>query len=53
MLLSGEGGIGKSRLSAALMEHLAGETHTRLRYFWLGASKDMVFVGAPLASLAG
>ena len=33
MLLSGEGGIGKSRLTAALLEHLANEPHTRLRYF--------------------
>ena len=33
MLLSGEPGIGKSRLTAALIEHLAGEPHTRLRYF--------------------
>jgi class 3 adenylate cyclase/tetratricopeptide (TPR) repeat protein len=33
VLLSGEAGIGKSRLSAALMEGLAGEPHTRLRYF--------------------
>jgi hypothetical protein len=33
VLLSGEAGIGKSRLTAALMEHLAGEPHTRLRYF--------------------
>ena len=33
MLLSGEAGIGKSRLTAALLEHLAGEPHTRLRYF--------------------
>ena len=33
MLLSGEPGIGKSRLTAALLEHLAGEPHTRLRYF--------------------
>ena len=33
MLLSGEAGIGKSRLTAALMERLAGEPHTRLRYF--------------------
>jgi class 3 adenylate cyclase/predicted ATPase len=32
-LLSGEAGIGKSRLAAALMERLAGEQHTRLRYF--------------------
>src|SRR5713101_2226455 len=32
-LLSGEAGIGKSRLSAALMEGLAAEPHTRLRYF--------------------
>ena len=33
VLLSGEAGIGKSRLTAALLEHLAGEPHTRLRYF--------------------
>ena len=33
VLLSGEGGIGKSRLTAALLEHLATEPHTRLRYF--------------------
>ena len=33
VLLSGEAGIGKSRLTAALLEKLAGEPHTRLRYF--------------------
>jgi class 3 adenylate cyclase/predicted ATPase len=33
VLLSGEPGIGKSRLTAALMDHLANEPHTRLRYF--------------------
>jgi predicted ATPase len=33
VLLSGEAGIGKSRLTAALMERLAGEPPTRLRYF--------------------
>jgi predicted ATPase len=33
LLLSGEAGIGKSRLTAALLEHLTGEPHTRLRYF--------------------
>src|SRR6266581_4428315 len=33
VLLSGEAGIGKSRLTAAILERLAGETHTRLRYF--------------------
>jgi class 3 adenylate cyclase/predicted ATPase len=33
VLLSGEPGIGKSRLTAALLERLAGEPHTRLRYF--------------------
>jgi class 3 adenylate cyclase/predicted ATPase len=32
-LLSGEAGIGKSRLTAALLERLTGEPHTRLRYF--------------------
>jgi class 3 adenylate cyclase/predicted ATPase len=33
VLIGGEAGIGKSRLTAALMEHLADEPHTRLRYF--------------------
>ncbi len=33
VLLSGEAGIGKSRLTAVLLEKLAGEPHTRLRYF--------------------
>jgi class 3 adenylate cyclase/predicted ATPase len=33
VLLSGEPGIGKSRLIAALSERLTSEAHTRLRYF--------------------
>ena len=33
VLLSGEPGIGKSRLTAALLERIAAEHHTRLRYF--------------------
>ena len=33
VLLSGEAGIGKSRLTAALLEAIASEPHTRLRYF--------------------
>jgi class 3 adenylate cyclase/predicted ATPase len=33
VLLSGEAGIGKSRLTAAMIELLSGEPHTRLRYF--------------------
>jgi class 3 adenylate cyclase/predicted ATPase len=33
VLLSGEAGIGKSRLTAALTERVAGGPHTRLRYF--------------------
>ena len=37
VLLSGEPGIGKSRLAVALMERLADEPHTRLRDF---CSKD-------------
>jgi predicted ATPase len=33
VLLTGEAGIGKSRLTAALLERLVAEPHTRLRYF--------------------
>jgi predicted ATPase len=33
VLISGEPGIGKSRLTVALQERLQGEPHTRLRYF--------------------
>jgi predicted ATPase len=33
VLLSGEAGIGKSRLTAAILERVASEPHTRLRYF--------------------
>jgi class 3 adenylate cyclase/predicted ATPase len=32
-LISGEAGIGKSRLTAGLLERLVAEPHTRLRYF--------------------
>jgi class 3 adenylate cyclase/predicted ATPase/ABC-type transport system involved in cytochrome c biogenesis ATPase subunit len=32
VLISGEAGIGKSRLAAALAERIASEPHTRLRY---------------------
>jgi class 3 adenylate cyclase/predicted ATPase len=33
VLLSGEAGIGKSRLAAALSERISAEPHARLRYF--------------------
>src|SRR5262249_59906269 len=33
VLLSGEPGIGKSRLTAALLERVGAEPHARLRYF--------------------
>jgi class 3 adenylate cyclase len=33
VLISGEPGIGKSRLTVALSEHIVAEPHTRLRYF--------------------
>ncbi|MDP8919396.1 MAG: AAA family ATPase, partial [Pseudomonadota bacterium] len=33
VLISGEPGIGKSRLTAAMFEQIGGEQHTRLRYF--------------------
>ena len=43
VLLSGEAGIGKSRLTAALLEHLASEPHTRLRYFCSPQHTDSAF----------
>ncbi len=43
VLLSGEAGIGKSRLTAALLERLATEAHTRLRYFCSPQRSDSAF----------
>jgi predicted ATPase len=43
VLLSGEAGIGKSRLTAALVERLAGESHTRVRYFCSPQRTDSAF----------
>ena len=43
VLLAGEAGIGKSRLTAALLEHLATEPHTRLRYFCSPQHTDSAF----------
>jgi class 3 adenylate cyclase len=43
VLLSGEAGIGKSRLTAALLERLASDPHTRLRYFCSPQHTDSTF----------
>jgi class 3 adenylate cyclase len=43
VLLSGEAGIGKSRLSAALLERLASELHTRIRNFCSPQHTDSAF----------
>ena len=43
VLLSGEAGIGKSRLTAALLERVATEPHTRLRYFCSPQHTDTAF----------
>ena len=43
VLLSGEAGIGKSRLTAALLDRLAAEPHTRLRYFCSPQRTDSAF----------
>jgi class 3 adenylate cyclase/predicted ATPase len=43
VLISGEAGIGKSRLTAALLANLAPEPHTRLRYFCSPQHTDSAF----------
>ena len=43
VLLSGEAGIGKSRLTAALLERIADEPQTRLRYFCSPQHADSAF----------
>ena len=43
VLISGEAGIGKSRLTAALLESIADEPHTRLRYFCSPQHTDSAF----------
>jgi class 3 adenylate cyclase/predicted ATPase len=43
VLLSGEAGIGKSRLTAALLESLATERHARVRYFCSPQHTDSAF----------
>src|SRR6201997_4785192 len=40
VLVSGEPGIGKSRLTVALSEHIGTEPHTRLRYFCSSHHQD-------------
>jgi class 3 adenylate cyclase len=55
VLLSGEPGIGKSRLTVALQERLQGEPHTRVRYFCSPHHTDSAFysVIAQLERAAG
>ena len=43
VLFSGEAGIGKSRLTVFLLERLATEPHTRLRYFCSPQHTDSAF----------
>ena len=43
VLLAGEAGIGKSRTTATMLERLASERHTRLRYFCSPQHTDSAF----------
>ena len=43
VLMSGEAGIGKSQLTAALLERLSGEPQTRARYFCSPQHTDSAF----------
>jgi class 3 adenylate cyclase len=43
VLISGEPGIGKSRLTVSLLESVANEPHTRLRYFCSPQHTDSAF----------
>src|SRR5215470_3731067 len=43
VLISGEPGIGKSRIAAILFERLSAEPHTRLRYFCSPHHQDSAF----------
>jgi class 3 adenylate cyclase len=55
VLLSGEAGIGKSRLTAALLERITTERHTRLRYFCSPQHTDSAFhpISAERRALSG
>jgi class 3 adenylate cyclase/tetratricopeptide (TPR) repeat protein len=55
VLVSGEPGIGKSRLVAALMERLQGEHYVRLRYFCSSYHRDSALhpIIAEIERLAG
>jgi len=55
VLLCGEAGIGKSRLTAALLERLATEPHTCLRYFCSPQHTDSAFypITSQMARAAG
>jgi predicted ATPase/class 3 adenylate cyclase len=43
VLIAGEPGVGKSRLAEALVERIAAEPHTRLRYFCAPHRQDSAF----------
>jgi AAA ATPase domain/Adenylate and Guanylate cyclase catalytic domain len=43
VLISGEPGIGKSRIAQTIVERLGGEPHTRLRYFCSPHHQDSAF----------
>jgi hypothetical protein len=51
VLISGEPGIGKSRIAQTIVERLSNEPHTRLRYFCSPHHQDSAAVEGPIGAI--